>query len=81
MVVCRCEIISRSHEIAFLADVLGHTHVPMAARKGRTLVVNPGSIGEGRGSDPERSVSYAVLDTDSEEVEIVRFPNPRTAGR
>jgi putative phosphoesterase len=61
--------------------VLGHTHVPMVERFGGTLVVNPGSIGEGRGPDPERSVSYAVLDTDSEEVEIVRFPNPRTAGR
>jgi putative phosphoesterase len=57
--------------------VLGHTHVPMAARVGSTLVVNPGSLGQG--GDPEHPgmVSYAVLDTDSEEVTIHRFKNPQ----
>lgn len=54
--------------------VLGHTHVPMAARVGRTLVVNPGSLGQGGDPDHPGMLSYAVLDTDSEEVEIVRFP-------
>src|SRR5438874_11675530 len=29
VIVGRCEIISRSHEIAFLADVLAHTHMPL----------------------------------------------------
>jgi putative phosphoesterase len=59
--------------------VLGHTHVPMAARVGSTLVVNPGSLGQG--GDPEHPgmVSYAVLDTDSEEVTIHRFKNPQFA--
>jgi putative phosphoesterase len=57
--------------------VLGHTHVPMAARVGSTLVVNPGSLGQG--GDPEHPgmVSYAVLDTDSEAVTIHRFKNPQ----
>jgi len=61
------------------ADILlvGHTHVPMATRVGRTLVVNPGSLGESREARADRPVSYAVLDTASEEVEVRRFPNPR----
>jgi predicted phosphodiesterase len=40
-------------------------------------VVNPGSLGESREARPDRPVSYAVLDTASEEVEVRRFPNPR----
>jgi putative phosphoesterase len=60
----------------FIADILvvGHTHVPMAARKGRTLVVNPGSVSEPRGSDPERRGSYAIIDTDAAEASIEYLP-------
>jgi len=60
----------------FIADVLvvGHTHVPMAARKGRTLVVNPGSVSEPRGADPERRGSYAIIDTDAAEAWIEYLP-------
>jgi putative phosphoesterase len=55
--------------------LIGHTHVPMAERHCGTLVVNPGSLGESR--DPlDRQVSYAVLDTGSEEVELRRFRDP-----
>jgi putative phosphoesterase len=55
--------------------LLGHTHVPMAERHSGTLVVNPGSLGESR--DPaHRAVSYAVLDTRSEEVQLFRFSDP-----
>jgi putative phosphoesterase len=53
--------------------VLGHTHVPMATRVGRTLVVNPGSLGQGGDPGHPGMLSYAVLDTDSEELEVVRF--------
>jgi putative phosphoesterase len=60
--------------------VLGHTHVPMVERVGRCLVVNPGSLGESRDRAHPRDVSYAVLDTESLEVEIRRFPDPRFAG-
>ena len=56
--------------------VLGHTHVPMATRVGKTLVVNPGSLGQGGDPDHPGMVSYAVLDTDSDEVVIHRFANP-----
>ncbi len=71
-----------SPQLARCADVdadflvLGHTHVPMATRVGGTLVVNPGSLGQGGDPDYPGMVSYAVLDTDSEEVTIHRFPNP-----
>jgi putative phosphoesterase len=59
--------------------VLGHTHVPMVEQVNGTLVVNPGSIGESREHGAKDLVSYAILDTDSGEVEFVRFPNPRFA--
>jgi putative phosphoesterase len=57
--------------------LLGHTHVPMVTRVGQTLVVNPGSLGESRDPSGDGSVTYAVLDTSSEEVELRRMPNPR----
>jgi putative phosphoesterase len=57
--------------------VLGHTHIPMAERVGSTLVVNPGSLGQGGDPAHPGMLSYAVLDTDSEQVTIHRFSNPR----
>jgi putative phosphoesterase len=56
--------------------VLGHTHVPMATRVGDTLVVNPGSLGQGGDPHHPGMVSYAILDTDTEEVIVHRFANP-----
>ena len=67
----------RSDELGADFLLLGHTHVPMVKRFGRTLVINPGSLGESREANEKTMVSYAVVDTDSDEVEIVRFPNPR----
>jgi putative phosphoesterase len=62
----------------FGADFLltGHTHVPMVKRVGRTVIINPGSLGESRdfGSGPE--VSYALVDLSSGEAEILRIANP-----
>lgn len=58
------------------ADLLitGHTHVPMVKRVGRTLIINPGSLGEPRDPGTGPVVSYAVVDLSSDEVEIVRVP-------
>jgi predicted phosphodiesterase len=53
--------------------VLGHTHVPAVFRRGRTLVVNPGSLAMSREPGaPLGTLTYAVLDTDAEAAEIVR---------
>jgi putative phosphoesterase len=69
--------LSRSPELGVHILLLGHTHVPMVERVGQTLVVNPGSLGESRDPSGDRSVSYAVLDTSSEEVELRRMADPR----
>ena len=39
---------------------IGHTHVPMKARFRRTLVVNPGSVGQPKDEDPR--AAYAIWD-------------------
>lgn len=54
-------------------DVLlyGHTHQPVVARVNGTLVVNPGSIGEGRPGTDGYICSFAVLDLASLTAEIV----------
>lgn len=59
--------------------ITGHTHLAFAARFGRTLVVNPGSLG--RSDDPERrdTVTYAIIDTESDHVEVREFANPMFA--
>ena len=46
------------------ADIilLGHTHVPMLARIGDKLVVNPGSCGDARGAQDD--LTFAELDFD-----------------
>lgn len=56
--------------------ITGHTHTAFASRFGRTLVVNPGSLG--KSDDPSRrdAVTYAVLDTDSGEATLHEFANP-----
>jgi putative phosphoesterase len=58
--------------------VIGHSHLPFARRVGRTLVVNPGAVGRSDRPDSD-DVGYAVLDTDSGQVEHVSFPNPTRA--
>ena len=62
----------------FDADIviLGHTHYQMAERVGRTLVINPGSAGESRDARIDYRLSYAVLDTVTEEVIFGNFPDP-----
>lgn len=51
--------------------VYGHTHVPVIQKVGCTLVVNPGSVGEGR-PGPEGFVrSCAVLDVTHCEARII----------
>jgi len=61
------------------ADIVmyGHTHQQLAQRIGRVLVINPGSTGDARDSRNGSQLSCAVLDTESEEVRIIDFPDPQ----
>ncbi len=55
----------------------GHTHRQVVRRFGTVLVVNPGSAGDARDHHNGRQLSCAVLDTASEEVRIIDYPDPR----
>ena len=50
--------------------VLGHTHVQGARSVAGGFVVNPGSVGQPRDSDPD--AAYAVLDTATDEIDLRR---------
>lgn len=56
--------------------IYGHTHFPIAKEINGTIVINPGSVGEGRDPQNGHEVSYAILNIDSGEVEFDSFPNP-----
>jgi len=71
--------LSRMAETGVDYVVLGHTHYQMAERVGGTLVVNPGSAGEGRDPRNAFQLSYAVLDTATGEVAFGDFPDPTRA--
>jgi putative phosphoesterase len=53
----------------------GHTHCKLVRRVGGVLVVNPGSAGEARDAGNGWQLSCAVLDTISEEVALLDFPD------
>lgn len=61
------------------ADIVlyGHTHAQLVRRVGRVLVINPGSAGDGRDHRNDRQLSCAVLDTGSEEVRVIDYPDRR----
>jgi predicted phosphodiesterase len=56
--------------------VMGHTHLPLCLRVGRTLVINPGSLGFSHDPGGYDLMSYALLDTASDEATLVRRPKP-----
>jgi len=53
----------------------GHTHHQLVRRLGSVLVINPGSAGDARDNGNGRQLSCAVLDTASEEVVVIDFPD------
>lgn len=63
------------------ADIVlyGHTHCQVVQRVGRVLVINPGSAGDARDGRNDRQLSCAVLDTVSEEVRVIDYPDERYA--
>jgi putative phosphoesterase len=50
--------------------IMGHTHIPFARRIGDTLVVNPGSCGQPRDSDPR--AAFAILDLSDASISMGR---------
>lgn len=50
--------------------VMGHTHYPMLKRIGKTVVVNPGSVGQPRDRKP--GACWALFDTEDHTIELRR---------
>ena len=59
----------------------GHTHAQVVKRFGKVTVVNPGSAGDARDSNNDRQLSCAVLETETGEVTVTNFPDPRYVPR
>lgn len=55
----------------FDAVLYGHTHQPLVCRQGGVLVINPGSVGEGRPTLHGFVRSCAVLDAEAGEARII----------
>jgi len=53
----------------------GHTHHQLVRRLAKVLVINPGSAGDARDIGNGRQLSCALLDTVSEEVAVINFPD------
>jgi putative phosphoesterase len=62
----------------FDADIviMGHTHHQMVMRAGTTLLINPGSTGQARDPGNGHQLTCAVLDSESEKVTHINFPDP-----
>lgn len=61
------------------ADIVlyGHTHHQVVRQFGDTLVVNPGSTGDGRDMRNDRQLSFAVVDTLARTATITNFADPK----
>lgn len=64
------DLLDRCAIESFDLTVLGHTHYPMMHQMGRSLLVNPGSVGQPRNRQP--GAHWAILDTVTRHVEFKR---------
>lgn len=64
------ELLSRCAEEGHDLVVMGHTHYPMLRRTGKTVLVNPGSVGQPRDRKP--GACWALLDTENLTIELRR---------
>lgn len=62
------ELFQRCADQNFDIVVMGHTHYPMCQKIGRTLLVNPGSVGQPRNRKP--GAHWALFDTVSREISL-----------
>ncbi len=58
------------------ALIVGHTHWPVITTVGKTLLINPGSLGQPRNPDSPSLRTYAVLDTERWQAAIHSFDQP-----
>lgn len=63
--------IAEECDIPYDIVLLGHTHHQFTIRLGRTLIVNPGSVGQPRDGDPR--ASFSVIDLDGEKIGVNLF--------
>jgi putative phosphoesterase len=71
------EQLERFAEVEADFVLYGHTHAHLARRVGGVLVVNPGAAGEPFYDGDSWRLGCAILDTTTEEVERIDFPDPR----
>ncbi len=57
----------------------GHTHAQLVRRVKHVTVINPGSAGDARDSRNDRQLSCAVIDTQTDEVRVIDYVDPRYA--
>lgn len=70
-------LLERCAEQKFDLVLLGHTHYPMKHQVGRTLLVNPGSVGQPRNG--VQGAHWALYDTDTHTVDFHVEPYDMTA--
>ena len=58
---------------------VGHTHQPYSLRVGRTTIVNPGSVGLSRDTDPR--ASYAIIEGDAISLKRVDYAIDQTVAK
>jgi len=57
----------------------GHTHAQTVQRIGRVCIINPGSAGDARDHRNNRQLSCAVLDLQTDDVQVFNYGDPRFA--
>ena len=64
------ELLERCAQQEYDLIVLGHSHYPMSHRIGKTLVVNPGSVGQPRNGQP--GAHWAIFDTETHNLQLCK---------
>lgn len=65
----KSDLLERCAESGYGWVVMGHTHYPMVEKVGKTVLVNPGSVGQPRNRIP--AAHWALLDTASQELSLM----------
>ncbi|MES2400011.1 MAG: YfcE family phosphodiesterase [Pseudomonadota bacterium] len=68
----KADLLERCAESGYDWVVMGHTHYPMVRKVGKTVLVNPGSVGQPRNRIP--AAHWALLDTASQELTLMTAP-------